>query len=131
MNHAENITYGAYPEIIKRAKELRSRMTIAEHLMWNKLRNRQCGGYKFRRQHPIERFIADFYCHEVRVVVELDGAIHNSIESREYDVNRTAEFEKWEITVIRFSNEQVCDNIENVLKTIKGFCDSRKGRSFL
>ena len=126
MNHAENITYGASSEIIKRAKELRSRMTIAEVRLWNKLRNRQCGNYKFRRQHPIERFIADFYCHEVRVVIELDGAIHNSAENREYDDNRTAEFEKWDITVIRFSNEEVYENLDSVVNTIKEFCDKRQ-----
>ena len=125
MNHAENITYGAYPEIIRRAKELRSRMTMAEVRLWNKLRNKQCGGYKFRRQHPIERFIADFYCHEVRVVIELDGAVHNSTESREYDDNRTAEFEKWDIAVIRFSNEKVYENLETVVNTIKELCDNR------
>jgi very-short-patch-repair endonuclease len=126
MNHAENITYGACPEIIRRAKELRSRMTLSEVRLWNKLRNRQCGAYKFRRQHPIERFIADFYCHEVRVVIELDGAVHNSSESKEYDDNRTAELEKWDIAVLRFSNNEVYENLETVTSRIKEFCDKRE-----
>ncbi|MGF7140918.1 endonuclease domain-containing protein [Roseimarinus sediminis] len=125
MNHAENITYGASPEIIKRANELRKRMTLSEIRLWNKLRNRQCGGYKFRRQHPIERFIVDFYCHEVRVVVEVDGPVHLSKEHTEYDDNRSAELEKWEIEIIRFTNEQVNENLEAVIGEIKQVCDKR------
>lgn len=100
-------------------------MTLSEIRLWNKLRNRQCGGYKFRRQHPIERFIVDFYCHEVRVVVEVDGPVHLSKEHTEYDDNRSAELEKWEIEIIRFTNEQVNENLEAVIGEIKQVCDKR------
>lgn len=103
---------------------------MAEVRLWNKLQNKQCGAFKFRRQHPIEVFIADFYCHEVRVVVELDGAVHNSAENKEHDDNRTAEFEKWDITVIRFSNKQVYENLETVVKTIEELCNRRKLTKF-
>jgi very-short-patch-repair endonuclease len=126
MNHAENLTFGASPEIVSRARELRTRMTLAEIRLWNKLRNKQCGGFKFRRQHPIEMFIADFYCHETRLVIELDGGIHFSDENREYDENRTAEIEKWDIKVIRFKNEEVYENLDEVVGRIKEECEKRK-----
>ena len=75
------------------AKDLRKKQTEAEVLLWSKLKSRKCGGYKFRRQHPIRQYIADFYCHEQRLVIEVDGKIHLSKDQREKDLNRTAELE--------------------------------------
>ena len=114
--HFDNLFYGASQEIRTRAKLLRKRTTIAEKILWNKLRNNQLGGLKFRRQHPIDIFIADFYCHEKRLVIEVDGEIHNY--QKEYDEGRTAELEAKDMTVIRFTNEEVINNIKGVMKCI-------------
>ena len=72
----ENLFFGASPEIHKFARELRRNLTEAEKILWQELRNRKLGGFKFRRQHPINKFVADFYCHEVKLIVELDGSQH-------------------------------------------------------
>nr|MCU4177914.1 endonuclease domain-containing protein [Marinilabiliaceae bacterium N1Y90] len=93
----DNLYYGASQEIKSRAKLLRKDITLPEKLLWNKLRDRQLAGLKFRRQHPIDLFIADFYCHEKRLVVEVDGEIHEY--QKEYDEGRTAELERLGITV--------------------------------
>ncbi len=123
--YQENLNYGASPDIIEKARNLRKRMTEAEKLLWSNLRNKQVSGFKFRRQHPIWIFIADFYCHEAKLVVELDGGIHQKIEVSEYDTNRTAEIEKFEIKVIRFKNEEVLQNLNMVLSKIKKECKTR------
>ena len=97
------------------AKVLRVGMTDAENILWNGLRNRRLNGYKFRRQHPIKRFIADFYCHEARLVVEVDGEIHNDSYSKEYDEGRTFELKEFDIRIIRFTNQEILSSLDTVL----------------
>ena len=109
----------ASPETFARAKELRKNMTPAEIVLWQRLRNHQIDGFYFRRQHPIKYFIADFYCAKADLIVELDGGIHNNPENEEWDINRTAELEKSGITVIRFTNEEVIYDTENVIRKIR------------
>jgi len=92
--------------------------TDAEELLWNNLRNRRLKGLKFRRQHPISGYIADFYCHEERLVIEVDGEIHDLSENMEHDEGRAFEFELNGIHVIRFRNAEVLENIEDVLNRI-------------
>ncbi|MCS4434570.1 endonuclease domain-containing protein [Aquiflexum gelatinilyticum] len=75
MGYKENLFYGASPEIFRRARELRKNTTPSENSLWTLLRKKQFEGYKFRRQHPVNKFIADFYCHELRLIIELDGGI--------------------------------------------------------
>ena len=113
------IFQSASPEIFARAKELRKNMTPAEKLLWQRLRNYQLDGFYFRRQHPIKYFIADFYCAKADLIVELDGGVHNSPDNKEWDINRTAELEKYGITVIRFTNEEVMNDTENVIRKIR------------
>jgi very-short-patch-repair endonuclease len=120
-----NLNYGASPDIIEKAKSLRQRMTETEKLLWSQLRAKQLDGFKFRRQHPIWIFIADFYCHEAKLVVELDGGIHFQSGVKEYDFNRTAEIERFEIKVVRFKNEEVLQNLNEVLKKISDECKAR------
>jgi len=86
--------FKATPGILENARKLRKNMTDSEELLWNKLKGKQICGLRFRRQHPIDIFIADFYCHEVRLVVEIDGENHRHQE--EYDDGRTAELEKFD-----------------------------------
>ncbi|MUP38439.1 endonuclease domain-containing protein [Labilibaculum euxinus] len=122
VDYKECLFYDASPEIHSRAKELRRNMTKSEKLLWTEIRNRKLNGLKFRRQHPINIFIADFYCHEIKLVIELDGNIHDSEENKEYDEGRTAELEYLGVKVIRFTNEEVINSMTNVLAKIKVFC---------
>ena len=87
-------------------------------MLWTYLRARELHGYKFRRQHPISDFIADFYCHECKLIVELDGEYHNIIEQKQYDDGRTYELEKLKTKVIRFTNQAVLEHIDFVLDEI-------------
>jgi very-short-patch-repair endonuclease len=108
--------YGAKPDIFQKAELLRKNMTDAEKSLWKRINKSQLG-VRFKAQHPIDIFIVDFYCHQCKIVVELDGAIHKS--QKEYDEGRTAELESWDITVVRFKNEDVLKNIEVVVDKIK------------
>ncbi|MBL4560799.1 MAG: endonuclease domain-containing protein [Labilibaculum sp.] len=123
VDYKECLFYDASPEIHRRAKELRKNMTESEILLWAEIRNRKINGLKFRRQHPIDIFIADFYCHEIKLVIELDGNIHDSEENKEYDEGRTAELRYLGVKVMRFTNEEVMTSIHNVLTKIKAFCN--------
>lgn len=107
------------PEYVKAlAKELRKNMTPAEDALWDRLRNRRLKGYKFHRQYPIGRYIADFYCDEVKLVIEVDGSVHAEPERKEYDSIRQAEIESRKIRVIRFDNSEVLNNMEAVIQSI-------------
>jgi len=111
--------YNANQETIELARRLRKRTTDSEKRLWEKLRRKRIGGVKFRRQHPIGYYIADFYCHEVRLVVEIDGEIHNSLKQKLHDENRDAEMDHLGIFVMRFRNDQIAKDIANVVKSIK------------
>ena len=110
--------FGASPEIKERAKQLRKRMTYCEKILWQELRKNHIRYFYFRRQHPIRWFIVDFYCHELRLVIEVDGSVHDSPEQQEKDLNRTAELENLGIMVIRFKNDEVIKNTRKVTCTI-------------
>ena len=100
------------------SRELRQVSTEAEKLLWAELRNRKLNGLKFRRQHPIDKYIVDFYCHEKKLVIELDGSIHDKKENKEYDQARTIELGGLKIKVIRFRNDEVENGIGKVLEKI-------------
>jgi very-short-patch-repair endonuclease len=112
------LNFGAKGEIFENARELRKSQTEAEKILWEALRSRKCCGLKFRRQHPLHRFILDFYCHEYLLGIEVDGSIHNIEEVIEYDKNRQAEIENLGITLLRFTNEDVMMDISTVLEKI-------------
>jgi very-short-patch-repair endonuclease len=119
MTYSENLFYGASPEIHRRAKELRKQMTPAEKILWEILKGKSVGGFKFRRQHPIKTFIVDFYCHELKLVIELDGEIHDQPDQVDYDLGRTYELEELGLKVIRFKNDQVINGVFKVLEEIR------------
>jgi very-short-patch-repair endonuclease len=119
--------YGAAPSLFDNARQLRLNMTRAEKLLWNALKSSQLHGFRFRAQHPISIFVADFYCHAARLVVELDGGIHDDADQRTYDENRTYLLTEFGLTVIRFPNEVVYDRINEVLATIAGYLPDREG----
>ena len=105
-------------DILGFARSLRVHQTNAENLLWLLLRNRNIGGFKFRRQHPVGRFILDFYCKEAGLAVELDGGEHNDDGTALNDQHRTAELERLGVEVIRFWNNEVLTSTEAVLEKI-------------
>ena len=108
------------PRTLKFARELRKPLTPPEQKLWSRLRNRQLGGFKFRRQYPIGNYIADFCCVETRLVIELDGDSH--VEQEEYDKKRTQEIVLKGYHEMRFANRDVLQNIEGVLEMILEDC---------
>jgi very-short-patch-repair endonuclease len=120
--------YCAKPIIFERAKAMRNKMTQAEKAVWGLLRSNKMLGYRFKAQHPIDIFIADFYCHELKLVIEIDGGIHRSKEQKEYDIGREAELERFDIRVIRFTNEEVENDIEQVRNKIESACQGLKSK---
>jgi len=94
-------------------------MTDAERLLWSKLRMKQLKGLMFSRQKPLGDYIADFYCHRARLVVEIDGGHHFSDEARDYDRMRDEYLESTGLTVLRFTNSEVMKNIAGVLEAIE------------
>jgi len=111
--------YGADSKTFEAATILRKNMTLAELVLWKKLKDKNLIKDKFRRQHPTGKFILDFYCHKYKLAIEIDGEIHKTDEMKEYDLNRSSELNKYGITVIRFSNDEVIFNIASVITTIQ------------
>ncbi|WP_319591813.1 endonuclease domain-containing protein [uncultured Draconibacterium sp.] len=128
MAISDNVSmfYGAKAHIFDNAKLLRKNMTEAELLLWEHLKGKKILGLRFRPQHPIDIFIADFYCHPIKLVIEVDGGIHKSRDQKEYDIGRTAELNYWGIDVVRFTNEEIERDITQVIETIKQKCLTRK-----
>ncbi len=108
----------ASPRIFENARSLKRRMTKAEGILWERLRNRKLLGFKFRRQHPIEKFIVDFYCHERRLVIELDGNIHDREDVKERDFGREQILQDMGLIVIRFNNNEVYYDLASVLRKV-------------
>ena len=113
----ENMFYGASPIIFKKAEELRKKMTSAEKIIWQHIHINEWK-LKFRRQHPVSNFIVDFYCHALKLVIEIDGDIHDVEEVKKNDVARERTLFSLGLKVLRFSNEVVYKNSKEVLKKI-------------
>lgn len=111
--------YNAPSEHTERARKLRQPLTPAEDKLWQAVRNRKLGGAKFRRQHPISWFIVDFYCHEHKLVVEVDGDIHLLPDLKERDEYRQEQLEALGLQVVRFTNEEVLGELTMVLHKIE------------
>lgn len=109
---------GAGPLIFKNAEALRYNPTQAELVLWGYLSGKQLG-VKFRRQHPLGIYIADFYCHQHKLIIELDGSIHNLPEVAVKDLIRQQSLEVDGYRVLRFNNREVFNHLEKVLTTIK------------
>jgi len=127
--HANFTTDGYSWNLLKdRAKEMRKEPTVAENILWQALRNNQIG-YKIRRQHIIEGFIADFICIEKRLVIEVDGGIHQTKEQKEFDEYRTYIINDKGFRVIRYSNEDVINKTKTVVEDIKEKLNRLKSQS--
>ena len=111
--------YGPVPvKHVARARRLRRQQSDAERLLWHHLRARRLGGFKFRRQHTIDKYIVDFYCDDARLVIEVDGGSHNEPNQKDYDRQRTLTLEKLGLRVLRFWNHEVLLHTEQVLEMI-------------
>ena len=106
------------PQPIERARQLRTRLTSAERVLWRRLRLRQLDGHKFRRQHAIGPFIVDFVCLERKIIVEVDGGQHSDARVS-YDRDRTQWLRAKGYTVLRFWNNDVMRDPESVAETIR------------
>ena len=98
------------------AREMRREPTIAENHLWQRIRKQQVLGFKFRRQHTIDRFIVDFYCTEARLVIEVDGITHD--DQQETDQLRTEIIESLGLRVLRFTNGEVLQQTDGVVERI-------------
>ncbi|MET0528695.1 endonuclease domain-containing protein [Microvirga sp. P5_D2] len=105
-------------QFIQRARQLRESQTNAEALLWRALRNRRLARWKFRRQHPVGRFVVDLVCLDAKLVIEVDGATHSTADEIARDTMRTHELETCGYHVLRLQNADVYENIEGVLETI-------------
>jgi very-short-patch-repair endonuclease len=110
-----NMFYCASRNTFDKAHGLRKNMTKAEVYLWKRLKDKKLFKVKFRRQHPVDIFVVDFYCHEIKLAIEIDGGIHLDKEISEYDHGRTHDIEKLGIKIIRFTNDQVFNDINKVL----------------
>ena len=113
------IRYQNVSEIkIKGSRNFRKGMTEAEYLLWERLRNRKHKNLKFRRQQIIYGFIADFYCEELKLCIEVDGEIHKTIDATYYDMVRNEIFTMHGLHTIRIANDEIKNDIKSVLAKI-------------
>ena len=118
---SENMWKGASSKIFSNAKKLREDSTAAEEKLWLAVKDNQVEGYKFRRQHPISNYIANFYCHALKLVIEIDGEYHLPEEQQLLDEKRTSAIEFQGLKVIRFTNEEILMQLPEVIDKIKAF----------
>jgi len=114
-----NMHFGSGAFAFQNAEKLRATMTEAEKILWEELRNKRFLDLKFRRQHPISRFIVDFYCHKFKLVIELDGNIHNLPEVKERDKNREVELKEFGLNILRMKNHEITNDLNAALEKIK------------
>jgi very-short-patch-repair endonuclease len=124
LHHDESMFRGAPASGFFKAQSLRENSTEAEVYLWERLKSNQFQGLKFRRQHPIGIYIVDFYCHQNRLIIEIDGGYHNTLEQIEKDKERTSFLVFQGLKVIRFTNEQLLTEIDAVLEKI-GECGKK------
>ena len=114
------------PQLLIFAKSMRHTATDAENLMWQLFRNKRFMNLKFRRQHVIAPYIVDFFCHELGLVIELDGSQHGTDDAVEYDAERTQFLEALGLKVVRYWNHEVLGNTEVVLEDLWSVCSELK-----
>ncbi len=110
----------------EQARRLRQASTPGEKKLWCFVRNRKVSGLKFRRQQVIEGFIADFFCEEIKLAVEVDGTVHNDVEQKRIDEYREKVFSARGITTIRFPNDDVLNHIDECIRQIADIANEQK-----
>jgi very-short-patch-repair endonuclease len=111
-------TRGAQPWQTNRARVLRSELTAAEAKLWQELRGRRLGGFKFVRQSPVEQFYSDFCCREQKLIVEIDGGTHSTAAEINTDAVRTRILDQSGYRVFRVHNSEVFENLDGVLTSL-------------
>ncbi len=111
------------PHLKEFARQLRNNSTKSEIKLWKYLRRKQMGGYDFHRQKPIDNYIVDFYCNKLNLVIELDGLTHQWEETFEKDKLKQKRLEESGFKVIRFSDDEVINDIDNVLRVIRFYIE--------
>jgi very-short-patch-repair endonuclease len=109
------------PELKELARQLRNNSTKAEIILWQKLKRKQMYGYDFHRQKPIDNYILDFFCHELMLGIEVDGYSHQIVEVFENDEKKTFKMNELGITILRFSDNQIFNDMQNVLRAIEHY----------
>ncbi len=122
MSDSQQATRRVHPTTLVHARELRHEMTPQENKLWQRLRQKQLYGLKFRHQHPIHHYILDFFCHEHKLAVEVDGHSHAEPAQQARDLARKEWLAQRGIQVIRFANREIDTNIEAVLDEIARAC---------
>ena len=117
------------PQLLEFAKTMRSNATDAENLMWQLIRAKRFMNLKFRRQHVIAPYIVDFCCHELGLVIELDGSQHGTDDAIKYDAERTRFLEALDLKVIRYWNHDVLGRTDVVLEDLWRRCSELKQTS--
>ena len=119
---------GAIKLLYQRARELRNNSTHTEQILWGYLKTKPFG-FKFRRQHPYSIYILDFYCHTLKLVIEVDGSIHSLADVKEIDIKREEMLEKDGLTVLRFENSELKNYPEVVFNKIEVLLRKRKNET--
>ncbi|OOQ56857.1 endonuclease domain-containing protein [Mucilaginibacter pedocola] len=109
------------PKLKLLARKLRNDTTLGEALLWKELNGKQMHGFDFHRQKPLLNYIADFFCQELNLVIEVDGSYHNHDEQCRLDDAREVELAEYNLTVLRFTEMEVRKDMVNVLRTIEGY----------
>ena len=109
------------PKLKELAKELRNNATKAEVFLWQKIKRKQFYGYDFHRQKPIDNYIVDFFCNELMLGIEIDGYSHQIVEVFEKDVVKEQKIRSLGISLLRFTDRQIYNDMENVLRAIESF----------
>ena len=112
---------GARPSVFENAKNNRQQNTPAEAALWEAIRLKKLDGFKFRNQHALGSYVVDFYCHEAKMAIEVDGEYHADPNQKEYDEERTKRIEASGVKIIRFTNHEVMTNLEEVLVKIREY----------
>jgi very-short-patch-repair endonuclease len=115
------MVYTGNRNLIKNARELRRNMTLPEIPLWSKLRSKQLDGYKFRRQQPIFDYVVDFYCHELKLIIEVDGEIHSRKEQLDFDENRDKILKINGYYIFRLSNFEIQTDLETSVNKLRSY----------
>lgn len=108
------------------ARYLRNNSTLGEVLLWNALKGKQILGHQFYRQRPMNRYIVDFYCKTLNLVIEIDGSSHDSEEAQQKDMIRQEILEKYGVTFLRFADHEVKQNLGGVVEAIYQFANQHR-----
>ena len=119
---------GTIKLLYQKARELRNNSTHTEQILWGYLKTKPFG-FKFRRQHPYSIYILDFYCHTLKLVIEVDGSIHSLADVKEIDIKREEMLEKDGLTVLRFENSELKNYPEVVFNKIEVLLRKRKNET--